>query len=194
MSIKRIFLSLATLMLFNSLTAAALPLVEIKTSQGAIIVELNSQRAPKTVANFLQYVKDGQYSGTIFHRVISGFMIQGGGMTPNMDEKPTRAPIRNEADNGLTNSLGSIAMARTGDPHSATAQFYINVANNTSLNYTDPSERGWGYTVFGRVVQGMDVVQRIARMPTDSGDVPMQTVVIESVKIIDAPASKPAAQ
>jgi cyclophilin family peptidyl-prolyl cis-trans isomerase len=147
------------------------------------VVELNSEKAPNTVANFLQYVKDDFYSGTIFHRVISGFMIQGGGITKDFQEKPTRAPIKNEADNGLTNSLGTIAMARTGDPHSATAQFFINVANNQALNYTDKSERGWGYTVFGKVVKGLDVVQKISHVQTDGGDVPLQAVVIESVTV-----------
>ncbi len=167
---------------------AAGPVVEIKTSQGAFLVELNPEKAPNTVANFLQYVKDNFYSGTVFHRVISNFMIQGGGMDKDLNEKKTRAPIKNEADNGLTNSLGTIAMARTGDPHSATAQFYINVAENTFLNYTDKSERGWGYTVFGKVIKGMDVVQRISRTPTDGGDVPYQTVTIESVTLLPPPA------
>ena len=180
---KSALLATAMLMLACSLHAMAQPTVEIITSQGLIAVELDSEKAPNTVANFLQYAKDNHYSGTIFHRVISGFMIQGGGLTPDFKEKPTRAPIKNEADNGLTNSLGSIAMARTGEPHSATAQFYINVANNTSLNYSDKSERGWGYTVFGRVVKGLDVVQKISRMQTDGGDVPLQTVLIESVTV-----------
>jgi cyclophilin family peptidyl-prolyl cis-trans isomerase len=181
MLIKRALQTTLLLVALNALSAQAQPTVEIKTSQGLIVVELNSDKAPITVANFLQYVKDNHYSGTIFHRVISGFMIQGGGMDKNLNEKTTRAPIHNEADNGLTNSLGTIAMARTSDPHSATAQFYINVANNNSLNYTDKSERGWGYTVFGKVIKGMDVVQKISRLPTDNGDVPLQTIVIESV-------------
>ncbi|CAG0992442.1 Peptidyl-prolyl cis-trans isomerase cyp18 [Methylophilaceae bacterium] len=171
------------LMLVSICAQAQTSVVEMKTSQGVIIIELNGEKAPNTVANFLQYVKDGHYSGTIFHRVISGFMIQGGGMDKNLNEKPTRDPIRNEADNGLTNSIGTIAMARTSDPHSATAQFFINVANNTFLNHTDKSQRGWGYVVFGKVVKGMDVVQRIASMPTDGGDVPLQTITIESVTL-----------
>ncbi|HZV98445.1 MAG TPA: peptidylprolyl isomerase [Methylophilaceae bacterium] len=183
MSIKRVLFSALTLLSLNSLSAWAQPTVEIKTNQGLIVVELNSEKAPNTVANFLQYVKDNHYSGTIFHRVISGFMIQGGGYTKDFQEKLTRDPIKNEADNGLTNTLGTIAMARTSDPHSASAQFYINVANNSSLNHTDKSERGWGYTVFGKVVKGLDVVQKIARMPTDGGDVPLQTVMIESVTL-----------
>ena len=178
----------ATLILFSlsAISASAQPVVEIKTSQGVIVVELNPDKAPNTVANFLQYVKDGHYTGTIFHRVISNFMIQGGGMDKDFKEKPTRAPIKNEANNGLTNNIGTIAMARTGDPHSAKAQFFINVAKNDSLNYTDQSERGWGYTVFGKVIKGMDVVERIARMPTDGGDVPLQTITIESVTLLPA--------
>jgi peptidyl-prolyl cis-trans isomerase B (cyclophilin B) len=157
--------------------------VELKTSQGVIVLELNSEKAPNTVANFLQYVNDGHYNGTIFHRVIAGFMIQGGGMDKNLNEKQTRAPIKNEADNGLANNIGTIAMARTSDPHSATAQFFINVANNTFLNHTDKSQRGWGYVVFGKVVKGMDIVQRISTMPTDGGDVPLQTITIESATV-----------
>lgn len=183
MLIKRVLQTLIFAITFGTLSAVAQPNVEIKTSKGLIVVELNAEKAPKTVANFLRYVKDNHYSGTIFHRVIAGFMIQGGGMDKDMNEKPTRAPIKNEADNGLTNSLGSVAMARTSDPHSATAQFFINVANNNPLNHTEKSERGWGYTVFGRVIKGMDVVQTISRMPTDSGDAPLQTVVIESVTV-----------
>ena len=179
--------SIATVVLSASMlyagTSLAGPIAEIKTSQGLIVVDLNKDKAPISVANFVQYAKDGFYTGTIFHRVISNFMIQGGGMDKDLNEKKVRAPIRNEADNGLTNSLGTIAMARTGDPHSATAQFYINVANNTSLDFSDKSERGWGYTVFGRVIKGMDVVQNISRLPTDGGDVPLNAVTIESVTI-----------
>lgn len=171
------------LMLVSSLTQAQ-PTVEIKTSQGVIIVELNSEKAPNTVTNFLQYVNEGFYSGTIFHRVIKGFMIQGGGYDKNFNEKPTHPPIKNEATNGLTNSLGTIAMARTNDPHSASSQFFINVANNTFLNHTDPSERGWGYTVFGKVTKGLEVVQKIATLPTNGGDEPLQTITIDSVRVI----------
>ncbi|HEY0268415.1 MAG TPA: peptidylprolyl isomerase [Methyloradius sp.] len=188
------FLLSAVTALSLSFSASALsappPVVEIKTNMGTILVELNSQRAPITVANFLQYIKDKQYDNTIFHRVISGFMIQGGGFTKDLVEKSTRAPIKNEADNGLTNSIGAIAMARTGDPQSATAQFYINVANNTSLDYTEASDRGWGYTVFGKVVQGMDVVLKISKLPTDPSDTPLQTVVIQSITLKDTPEKK----
>lgn len=183
MSLNRFLLPVAAFAMLSSSIAWAGPIAEIKTSQGLIVVELNSEKAPNTVANFVQYAKDNFYAGTIFHRVISNFMIQGGGMDKDLNEKKTRAPIKNEADNGLTNSLGTIAMARTGDPHSATGQFFINVANNGFLNHTEKSERGWGYTVFGKVVKGMDVVQKIARTPTDGGDVPYQTITIESVTI-----------
>ena len=185
MSLKKLLLSCALVsLLASSISAFAQPTVEIKTNKGVIVVELNQEKAPNTVANFVKYAKDGFYTGTIFHRVISGFMIQGGGMDKNLNEKTTRAPIKNEADNGLANTIGTIAMARTNDPHSASSQFFINVANNTFLNHSDKSERGWGYTVFGKVVKGMDVVERIAKMPTDGGDVPMQTILIESVTVV----------
>ena len=185
MSLKKLLLSCALVSLFSSsINAFAQPTVEIKTNKGVIVVELNQEKAPNTVANFVKYTNDGFYTGTIFHRVISGFMIQGGGMDKNLNEKTTRAPIKNEADNGLANTIGTIAMARTNDPHSASSQFFINVANNTFLNHNDKSERGWGYTVFGKVVKGMDVVERIAKMPTDGGDVPMQTILIESVTVV----------
>lgn len=161
--------------------ALAQPSVQINTSLGAIVVELDSEKAPRTVANFLEYVKSNHYSGTVFHRVIPRFMIQGGGMTRDMQEKPTRAPVRNEADNGLANEIGTIAMARTADPHSATAQFFINVANNGFLNHTSKDERGWGYAVFGKVTQGMEVVNKIAKSPTWPGDVPTQPIIIESI-------------
>jgi cyclophilin family peptidyl-prolyl cis-trans isomerase len=177
-------LSLALLALALSTTAWAQPTVQINTSLGPIVVELNSEKAPKTVANFMEYVKSGHYSGTIFHRVIRGFMIQGGGMTRDMKEKPTLAPIKNEADNGLKNEAGTIAMARTNDPHSATAQFFINVADNTFLNHSSKDERGWGYAVFGKVTHGMDVVEKIAKSPTWPGDVPTQPIVIESVVVV----------
>lgn len=174
----------SVVLLLSSFAVFAQPIVEIKTSQGLIVVELNSAKAPNTVANFLQYTKDNFYAGTIFHRVISGFMIQGGGMDKDLNEKATRAPIKNEADNGLTNTIGTIAMARTGDPHSASAQFFINVANNSFLNFTEKSERGWGYTVFGKVIKGMDVVQKISTLPTDN-EVPINTITIESVKLVE---------
>lgn len=159
----------------------AQPTVQINTSLGAIVVELDSQKAPKTVANFLEYVKSNHYSGTVFHRVIRNFMIQGGGMTKDMQEKPVRAPVRNEADNGLRNEIGTIAMARTSDPHSASAQFFINVANNGFLNHTAKDERSWGYAVFGKVTEGMEVVNKIAKSPTWPGDVPTQPIMIESI-------------
>lgn len=167
-------------------TATAHPVVQLKTSQGDIRVELYPEKAPKTVANFLDYVKAGQYNGTIFHRVIKGFMIQGGGYKANFDEKPTRAPIPLESRNGLKNLTGTIAMARTSDPNSATAQFFINTVDNSGLDYPNPD--GNGYAVFGKVVSGLDVVKRIEAVPTTSRgpmqDVPAQPVVIESASIV----------
>lgn len=167
---------------------AANPQVELKTSQGTIVIELDADKAPKTVENFLQYAKDGFYNGTIFHRVIDNFMIQGGGFTPDMQQKPTRAPIPNEAKNGLKNVTGSIAMARTADPHSASAQFFINLKDNSFLDY--PSRDGWGYAVFGKVVQGLDVVQKIGKVATGNAgmhqNVPTTPIVIESAKLVTA--------
>ncbi|MDN7654549.1 peptidylprolyl isomerase [Burkholderia multivorans] len=167
-------------------TATAHPVVQLKTSQGDIRVELYPEKAPKTVANFLDYVKAGQYNGTIFHRVIRGFMIQGGGYKANFDEKPTRAPIPLESRNGLKNLTGTIAMARTSDPNSATAQFFINTVDNSGLDYPNPD--GNGYAVFGKVVSGLDVVKKIEAVPTTSRgpmqDVPAQPVVIESASIV----------
>ena len=157
--------------------------VLLATSKGAITVELNSEKAPQTVANFLAYVDAGFYDGTIFHRVIPNFMIQGGGLQSDMEKKATREPVTNEAKNGLKNERGTIAMARTSDPHSATAQFFINHKDNTNLDY--PSFDGWGYAVFGRVTEGMDVVDAIAAVPTGTRagrrDVPLETVLIESI-------------
>jgi len=177
---------------FNGLARAdaASPRVEITTSLGAIVVELDRAKAPVTVDNFLHYVRDGYYSGTIFHRVIKDFMIQGGGFTRDFQRKPTRAPIKNEANNGLSNRRGTIAMARTGDPHSAAAQFFINVADNQYLDFREPTPRGWGYTVFGKVVRGMDVVDRIENLETGPGgpfaqDVPNHEVVIEKIDLLD---------
>jgi cyclophilin family peptidyl-prolyl cis-trans isomerase len=169
---------------------AADPQVDMKTSAGTIRIELYPAKAPKTVENFLQYVRDGHYNGTVFHRVIDGFMIQGGGFDPNYRQKPTRAPIQNEAKNGLKNEPGTLAMARTPDPNSATAQFFINVNNNDFLN-PERSPDGWGYAVFGKVVSGMDVVTKIAKSPTGAGgpfrsDVPKQPVTIESVRLVPA--------
>ena len=171
----------ALLVLMLAMPVWAQPTVQINTNLGPIVVELNSEKAPKTVANFLEYVKSGFYTGTIFHRVISRFMIQGGGMTKDMVEKPTRPAIRNEADNGLKNEVGSIAMARTNDPHSATSQFFINVNDNAFLDFRSKDETGWGYAVFGKVTEGMDLVQKISKSPTWPGDVPTQPIVIESV-------------
>jgi peptidyl-prolyl cis-trans isomerase A (cyclophilin A)/peptidyl-prolyl cis-trans isomerase B (cyclophilin B) len=175
---------------FSSSAIAANPQIEIRTSMGPIVLELDAEKAPQTVDNFLQYVKSGHYEGTIFHRVIPGFMIQAGGMTADMREKPTRGAIKNEAGNGLRNAVGTIAMARTGDPHSATAQFFINVADNGSLDFRGPTQQGYGYAVFGKVVKGMDVVNRIAAVPTGTrpphADVPLKPVVIERVQILDA--------
>jgi peptidyl-prolyl cis-trans isomerase A (cyclophilin A)/peptidyl-prolyl cis-trans isomerase B (cyclophilin B) len=164
------------------------PQVDLKTSAGTIRLELYPAKAPKTVANFLQYVKDGHYDGTIFHRVIDGFMIQGGGFDGGYKQKSTREPIQNEAKNGLENDLGTIAMARTSAPHSASAQFFINVKNNDFLNAA-AAQDGWGYAVFGKVVAGMDVVQKIAKTPTGPGgpfrsDVPRETVVIQSATVV----------
>jgi peptidyl-prolyl cis-trans isomerase A (cyclophilin A) len=165
---------------------AANPRVELKTTAGAIVLELYPDKAPKTVANFLQYVRDGYYNGTVFHRVIDNFMIQGGGFEPGMKQKPTRPPIENEARNGLRNDAGTIAMARTSDPNSATAQFFINVKGNDALNYPNPD--GHGYAVFGRVVQGMDVVNRIKGAQTGARgfhrDVPVEDVVIQSATVL----------
>ncbi|HTH59253.1 MAG TPA: peptidylprolyl isomerase [Paraburkholderia sp.] len=162
------------------------PNVLIKTSEGDIRVELYPERAPKTVDNFLEYVKSGQYNGTIFHRVIRGFMIQGGGYTASFVEKPTRAPIPLESNNGLKNTVGSIAMARTSDPNSATAQFFINTVDNPGLDYPNPD--GHGYAVFGKVTQGMDVVQRIEATPTTTrgpmSDVPQKEIVIRSATVV----------
>jgi peptidyl-prolyl cis-trans isomerase A (cyclophilin A)/peptidyl-prolyl cis-trans isomerase B (cyclophilin B) len=167
---------------------AANPQVEMKTSLGSVTIELYPDKAPKTVDNFLQYVKGGFYDGTIFHRVIDGFMIQGGGFGADYTQKPTRGTIENEAANGLKNEIGTIAMARTPDPHSASAQFFINVAANSFLDYRAPTSRGFGYCVFGRVTKGMDVVNRIAKLETGSGgpfarDVPRQTVTIEAIRL-----------
>ena len=162
-------------------------MVRLHTNHGIITLQLDAEKAPLTVENFLQYVNEGFYDGTIFHRVINGFMIQGGGMEPGMIQKATRAPIQNEADNGLGNLAGTVAMARTSDPHSATAQFFINVADNGFLDHTGKSSQGWGYCVFGRVTDGMDVVNRIKEVETTSNglhqDVPVEDVVVEKVTI-----------
>ncbi|RJQ83951.1 MAG: peptidyl-prolyl cis-trans isomerase [Desulfobacteraceae bacterium] len=156
--------------------------VKLETSMGEIYLELDEAKAPKTVANFLAYVNKGHYDGTIFHRVIDGFMIQGGGMTPDMKEKPTVEPIENEADNGLKNDPYTVAMARTSDPHSATAQFFINVKKNDFLNHSAKNDRGWGYAVFGKVIKGQGVVNKIKAVATGRtgmhDDVPKEAIVI----------------
>jgi peptidyl-prolyl cis-trans isomerase A (cyclophilin A)/peptidyl-prolyl cis-trans isomerase B (cyclophilin B) len=175
---------------------AANPQVEMKTSMGTVVIELYPDKAPLTVDNFLKYVNDRHYDGTVFHRVIPGFMIQGGGFGADFSEKPVRKPVRNEAANGLRNETGTIAMARTDDPHSATAQFFINVAENEFLNFRFPTQEGYRYCVFGKVVKGMDVVNRIVKVQTSPGpaghqNVPVKPVTIESAKILE-PAAKPA--
>ena len=170
---------------FNLTQAAEMPRVSLKTNMGEIVLELYPEKAPKSVANFLQYVKNGHYNGTIFHRVIMDFMIQGGGFDKNLQQKPTSAPIENEARNGLKNVSYSIAMARTGDPHSATAQFFINTNNNRPLDY--PSQDGWGYAVFGKVIKGTEVVDKIKSVAVGNQgmhqNVPTVPVVIESAAI-----------
>lgn len=162
--------------------------VALNTNQGRIVLELDAAKAPKTVANFVEYVKSGHYNGTIFHRVIDGFMIQGGGFEANMRQKSTGTPIQNEADNGLKNDIGTIAMARTGDPHSATAQFFINVGNNGFLNHSGKNPQGWGYAVFGKTVEGLDVVNKIKGVATGNAgghqDVPRTPVIIETAEVI----------
>jgi len=186
---KKILSALGASLLFSCAAISAMaanPQVEMKTNQGTIVLELDAAKAPVTVANFVQYAKEGFYNGTIFHRVIDGFMIQGGGFEPGMKQKPTQAPIENEAKNGLKNVKGSIAMARTSDPHSATAQFFINVSDNSFLDY--PGQDGWGYCVFGQVVEGLDVVEAIRAVKTGrSGfhqDVPVEDVVIEKAEVV----------
>lgn len=176
-----------TLNIFFSLAAIASPTVIMETSAGEIQLELFEDKAPETVKNFVKYAKEGFYDGTIFHRVMDGFMIQGGGFTPDMKEKSTKAPIKNEAGNKLANETGTIAMARTGDPHSATSQFFINVADNTFLNHTAPTQSGYGYAVFGKVTKGMPVVNKIKNVKTTTrhghANVPVEPVVIKSVKV-----------
>ena len=169
--------------------------VELDTTAGRIVLQLDAAAAPKSVENFVAYVKSGHYDGTQFHRVIDGFMVQGGGYTADFSQKPTRPAVRHEGESstkaGLLNTPGTVAMARTSDPHSASSQFFINVADNKFLNYTEPTTRGYGYTVFGKVVEGMDVVMAIAKAPTGAGgpfpkDVPATRVLIRSAKLLDA--------
>ena len=191
MNLKFIFALSAAAVVPGAL--AADPQVDLKTSAGTIRIELYAAKAPKSVENFLQYVKDGHYNGTIFHRVIPGFMVQGGGFTPDMREKPTRSPIKNEAGNGLRNVTGTLAMARTPNPHSASAQFFINVADNAFLDFRAATAEGYGYAVFGKVVKGMDVVNRIVQVPTTTrqphANVPQKPVVIERARIVGAAAA-----
>ena len=180
--------------LITTAQAGENPRVKIQTNHGDIVVELDQEKAPKTVANFLQYVEDKFYTNTIFHRVIANFMIQGGGFTPTFERKATRAPIINEAENGLSNVRGSIAMARTADPHSASAQFFINVVDNKSLDHTNKTPRGYGYAVFGKVVEGMKVVETIRNIPTGPGgpfpmNVPKSSAIILGMTYVNKPAS-----
>ena len=167
--------------------AAGKPIVTFKTNMGDFTVQLEPEKAPKTVANFLEYVRDGHYDGTIFHRVIAKFMVQGGGFLPNLQKRDTRGPITNEANTGLKNERGTIAMARTADPHSATAQFFVNVIYNRFLDHTAETQQGWGYTAFGRVIDGMNIVGRMARVKTGTkgpySDVPNDPIIIEKATI-----------
>jgi cyclophilin family peptidyl-prolyl cis-trans isomerase len=191
--LTQILILFAALTLFtgcNAMSENQNPRVRMETSKGVIELELYADKAPKTVENFVQYVKDGQYDGTIFHRVIPGFMIQGGGFTADMSEKATRPPIKNEANNGLSNEMGTIAMARTPDPHSASAQFFINVKDNDFLDFKNETTNGWGYCVFGKVIEGMDVVNGIVGVPTGNHgmhqDVPLDPVVIEKATVVES--------
>lgn len=196
---KRLFLKWSMFSAFavsinNSLISTAFAktkkqtMVKLKTNLGDITIALDAEKAPATVANFLEYAKNGFYSNTIFHRVIPGFMVQGGGFEPGMKQKTTKAPVKNEADNGLKNDKYTIAMARTNDPHSATAQFFINVENNDFLNFKSPTPQGWGYCVFGKVTEGKEVVDKMAAVKTGSKgfhqDVPLEDVVIQSVEVL----------
>ena len=192
---KLISLMLLSLVMTFGFSPAALasekPHVVVETNLGSFELELYPAQAPKSVANFLDYVNAGFYNGTVFHRVIDGFMIQGGGFTPDLDRKETNAPIPNEADNGLKNQRGTIAMARTMDPHSATAQFFINVVDNEFLDHSSKTPRGWGYAVFGKVVKGMDTIDKIRMVKTGPGgvfpqDVPQETVIIERMSVTSA--------
>jgi len=196
---KHLFASMAALLLaitFQTVHAEN-PKVSMETSKGAVVIELYADKAPVSVENFLRYVNDNAYDGTIFHRVIKGFMNQGGGFTPDLQKKPAKyPPIKNEADNGLKNKRGTIAMARTNDPNSATNQFFINTVDNAFLNHKDRSTRGWGYTVFGEVTEGMEVMDAIAATRTGPrgpfrSDVPLETIEIISIKVVatEAPAA-----
>lgn len=191
----RPFLALALAASVLGATPALAQKVELDTTAGKIVLQLDASAAPKTVENFIAYVKSGHYDGTQFHRVIPGFMVQGGGYTADYAQKPTRPPVKNEAEQaskaGLVNAPGTIAMARTSDPHSASSQFFINVADNKFLNYRESTAQGYGYTVFGKVVSGMDVVEKMAKAPTGAGgpfpkDVPVEKILIKSAKVVDA--------
>ena len=187
--------AIALLLAANSNVFASNPKVRMETTKGVVVIELYPDKAPKTVENFLRYVNEGKYDGTIFHRVIKRFMNQGGGFTPDFKKVETFAPIKNEADNGLKNKRGTIAMARTGDPHSATNQFFVNTVDNAFLDHTSKTSRGWGYCVFATVVDGMDVMDRIAKVQTGANgpfqqDVPQEEILIQKVSVIEE-AAKP---
>ena len=187
--------AIALLLAANSNVFASNPRVRMETTKGVVVIELYPDKAPKTVENFLRYVNEGKYDGTIFHRVIIRFMNQGGGFTPDFKKVETFAPIKNEADNGLKNKRGTIAMARTGDPHSATNQFFVNTVDNAFLDHTSKAPSGWGYCVFATVVDGMDVMDRIAKVPTGANgpfqqDVPQEEILIQKVSVIEE-AAKP---
>ncbi|NOX76024.1 MAG: peptidyl-prolyl cis-trans isomerase [Gammaproteobacteria bacterium] len=165
-------------------------MIRMQTTLGTLDIELDFDNAPNSAANFEQYVKEGHYDGTIFHRIIKGFMVQGGGMLPDMSQKPTRDSIKNEADNGLKNLAGTLSMARTNDPHSATSQFFISVVDNAFLDFTSPTPQGWGYCVFGKVVNGLDVLDKMKEAATGSRsghtDVPLEDILIEKAEVVDA--------
>jgi cyclophilin family peptidyl-prolyl cis-trans isomerase len=187
--------AIALLLAANNSVFASNPKVRMETTKGVVVIELYPDKAPKTVENFLRYVNEGKYDGTIFHRVIKRFMNQGGGFTPDFKKVETFAPIKNEADNGLKNKRGTLAMARTGDPHSATNQFFVNTVDNAFLDHTSKTTRGWGYCVFATVVDGMNVMDRIAKVPTGANgpfqqDVPMEEILIQKVSVIEE-AAKP---
>jgi peptidyl-prolyl cis-trans isomerase B (cyclophilin B) len=176
------------ILLTSQLGTISMSQVKFTTNLGSFTLELNAEKAPKTVANFLQYVKAGHYDDTIFHRVINNFMVQGGGFDANMNQKAAAATVENEADNGLKNDLYTVAMARTSDPHSASAQFFVNVKNNDFLNFSSRTNQGWGYAVFGKVIDGTDVIDKMTTVPTGNraghSDVPREAIIIESVKVL----------
>jgi peptidyl-prolyl cis-trans isomerase B (cyclophilin B) len=187
---KLITLIFITLLSFNTYAENSMnPKVKLTTNMGDIVLELDAEKAPVTVENFLNYVKNGHYNGLIFHRIIPDFMVQGGGLEPGMEERPNLSPIQNEADNGLKNDKGTIAMARTNEPHSATSQFFINLKDNDFLNHTDKDQRGWGYTVFGQVVEGIDVVDAMGTAQTGTvaghADVPNEDVLLIKAEIVE---------